>query len=101
VVGAQLCRLSTVDVHTVALQPIQGKITRHYLRYCAVAFCYVHKCELSYIYPGHGVKLHPQSEIILNRVWLGIGEGANVIISQYIIRLVSRLLRSSNWSVLL
>jgi len=39
-----------------------GKITRHYSRFCAVAFCYVHKRELSYvypIYPGHDVKLHP------------------------------------------
>jgi len=36
-----------------------GKITRHYSRFCAVAFCYGHKCELSYIYPGCDVKLHP------------------------------------------
>jgi len=27
--------------------------------YCAVAFCYEHKFELSYIHPGHDVKLHP------------------------------------------
>jgi len=52
VVGAQKCRLATVDAHTVALQSIHGKITRNYSRYCAVAFYYVHKCELSYIYPG-------------------------------------------------
>jgi len=58
-VGAQSYRLSNVDTHTVALQPIHGKITLHYSRYCAVAFCYVHKWELSYIYPCHDVKLHP------------------------------------------
>jgi len=34
-----------------------GKITSHYSRFCAVAFWYVHNCELSYIYPGHDVKL--------------------------------------------
>jgi len=33
-----------------------GKITRQYLRFCAVA--YMHKCELSYTYPGHDVKLY-------------------------------------------
>jgi len=43
-------RVSPVDAHTVVLQPIHGKITEHYSRYCAVAFCYVHKCELSNIY---------------------------------------------------
>jgi len=36
-----------------------GKITRQYSRYCTVAFCYVHKCELSYMCPGHDIKLHP------------------------------------------
>jgi len=36
-----------------------GKITRYYSRICAVAFCYVHKYELPYIYPRHDVKLHP------------------------------------------
>jgi len=35
------------------------KITRHYSRYCTVAFCYVHKCELSYMCPGHDIILHP------------------------------------------
>jgi len=63
-----------------------GKITRHYSRYCAVAFCYVHKCELSYMCPGHDIKLHPHRvKIISNKVcgiWLGFGEGANVIISK-------------------
>jgi len=61
-VGAQLCRLSPVDAHTVALKPIHGKITRHYSRYCTVEFCYVHKCELYHIMfwsSGHDVKLHP------------------------------------------
>jgi len=33
----------------------RGKITRFYSRFCAVAFFYVHMCELSYIYPGHVV----------------------------------------------
>jgi len=41
------------------LETISWKITRHYSRYCAVAFCYVHKCELSYMCPGHDMKLHP------------------------------------------
>jgi len=43
------------------------------------------------------------SEIISQGVWdlVGIGEGANVIISKYVIRLDSRLLRVCNWSVLL
>jgi len=39
--------------HTVALKPVHWKNNyRHYSRYCAVAFCYVHECELSYMYPG-------------------------------------------------
>jgi len=58
-VRAQLYQLSTVDSHTVALQAIHGKISRPYSRYCAVAFCYVHKCEMSYIFSGHDVELHP------------------------------------------
>jgi len=41
------------------LETSHGKITRHYSRYCTVAFCYVHMCELSYICPGHDIKLHP------------------------------------------
>jgi len=57
-------------------------LTINYSRICAVAFCYVHKCELSYIYSGHDVKLHPHRVKfeISNRVcgiWFGIGEGAN------------------------
>lgn len=59
VLGAQSCRLSLVDAHTVALTPVHGKITRHYSRYCAVAFCCTLKCELSYRCPGHDHKLHP------------------------------------------
>jgi len=55
----QLCRLSSVDAHTVTLKPVHGKITRHYSRYCTVVFCCVHKCELSYMCPGHDVILHP------------------------------------------
>jgi len=93
VVGAQLCRLSPVDARTVALKPCSHEeITRHYSRYCAVAFCYMHKCELCYMCPGHDLKLHPctPSEIRSNRVyigpmcgiWLGIGKGANVTISK-------------------
>jgi len=59
-VGAQLCRLSPVDAHTVAVKPVMyEKIARHYSRYCAVEFCYVHKCKLSYMCPGHDIKLHP------------------------------------------
>jgi len=35
------------------------KLTRHYSRFCDMAFCYVHKFERACIYPGHDVKLHP------------------------------------------
>jgi len=35
------------------------KITRHYSRTCAVAFCDVHKCELSCMSPGYNIKLRP------------------------------------------
>jgi len=64
-----------------------GKITRHYSWFCAVAFWNVHKCELSYIYPGHDVEphLHRVKLWISNSVcgmWLGIGEGPNVIINK-------------------
>jgi len=41
------------------LMTSHGKITRQYSRYCTVAFFYVHKCELSYMCPGHDIKLHP------------------------------------------
>jgi len=41
------------------LETSHGKITRHYLRYCTMAFCIVYKCELSYMCPGHDIKLHP------------------------------------------
>jgi len=34
-----------------------GKITRHHSWYHTAAFCYVHKCELSYIRHGHDNKL--------------------------------------------
>jgi len=34
------------------------KITKHYSQYCAVAFCYVHKCEPSYLCVGHDIELH-------------------------------------------
>jgi len=65
----QLYRLSRVDVHTVVLKPVHVKVTRHYSRYCAFAFCYVQACELSYMCPGSGVTLHPHpSEIISNTV---------------------------------
>jgi len=49
-------------------------------------FCCVQKCELSNIYPGHDVKLHPHRvKFVSNRVcgiWRGIGKGPNVIISK-------------------
>jgi len=67
------------------LETTHGKITRHYSQYCTVVFCYVHKCELYYMCPGHDKTAPTRSEIIWNRVcgiWLGIGEGANVIISK-------------------
>jgi len=40
-------------------ETIHGEITRHYSRCCIVAFCYVHKCELSYMCPGRDIKWHP------------------------------------------
>jgi len=58
VVGAQLCWLSPVDAHTVTLKPVPEKITKHYSRYCALVFCYMHKCELCFISPGHRLKLY-------------------------------------------
>jgi len=45
--------------HIHSLETSHGKITRHHSRYCTVAFCYVHKCELSYMCPDHDIKLHP------------------------------------------
>jgi len=41
------------------LETSHGKITRHYSRFCTVAFFHVHKGELSYMCPGHDIKLHP------------------------------------------
>jgi len=74
-------------MHILLPEPFHGKITRHYSRYCAVAFCCVTasaNCRRPTC-PGHDVKLHPHrvNEILSNRVcgiWLGIGEGVNVII---------------------
>jgi len=66
------------------LETSHGKITRHCSRYCTVAFCYVLKCELSYMCPGHDIKLHLH-RVKLYRIgclgWLGIGKSANVIIN--------------------
>jgi len=46
----------------------------------------VDKCELSYMCPGHDIKLHPHRvklyRIWVCGIWLGMGEGANVIISK-------------------
>jgi len=58
----QTCRstvvsMSSVDAHSVALKPVLVTITRNYSRYCAVAFCCVHKC--SHMCPGHYAKLLP------------------------------------------
>jgi len=36
-----------------------SKLPRHYSRHCAISFCYVRKCELSYMGTGHDIKLHP------------------------------------------
>lgn len=55
----QLYRLSTVDTHNVTLKPVRGKLTRHHSRLCSVAFRCVHMCEISYTYPEHDIKLHP------------------------------------------
>jgi len=76
-VGAQLCQLFFDDAHTFAIKQLHGEITRHYS-------C-VHKCELSYRCFGHDVKLHPYRMKLYRRVCeilLGIGKGANVIISK-------------------
>jgi len=60
----------------------------YYIVYVDKMICYVHKCELSDLCPGHNIKLHSHrvpSKIISNRVWvimLGIDEGAHVIISK-------------------
>jgi len=59
---------------SVALQPIHGKIILHYSQYCTLAFCYVHECELSYIYPGHDVKLQPR-RVKLYRIGLKLKVG--------------------------
>jgi len=42
VVGAQLCRLPSVDANTVGLKPLMGKYldSRYYSRFFAVSFCY-------------------------------------------------------------
>jgi len=67
------------------LETSHKKVTRHYSWYCTVAFCYANKCELSYVsWSWHKIASTP-SEIISYRVcgiWLGICEGANVIISK-------------------
>jgi len=78
------------------------RITIHYSQYCTVAFCYVHKYELSYMCLGHDIKLYPHRVKlywIVYGIWLSIDEGANVIISKYVIRLDNWLLRLCNWSV--
>jgi len=55
-----LCGSNTVVlIFSCCLKLFHGKITRHYLRYCAVEFCGVHACELSDMCLGHDVKLHP------------------------------------------
>jgi len=69
------------------LETSHGKITRHYSRYCTVAFCYVLKCELSYMCPGYDIKLHPHRLKLFRialvcGIGLGIGEGASVIIRE-------------------
>jgi len=48
------------------LETSHGKITRHYSRYCTVAFCYVHKCELSW-----------------NCRWVGANEGRDISNTNY------------------
>jgi len=70
--GTVVSIVYTVDAHayTVALKQVMGKITRHYSRYCTVAFCFVHKCELSYMCPGHDIELHPH-RVKLYRIGCG------------------------------
>jgi len=101
--GAQFYRLSPLNAHIVALKPFHGKITIHYSRYCTVAFCYVHKCELSYMCHGLDIELHPHRVKLYRIGCVGSGlvlaNALNVIINKKVIRLDSRLLRLCNWSV--
>jgi len=48
-----------MSMHILFIETSHAKISRHYSRYCTVAFCYVCKCELSCMCPGHDIKLHP------------------------------------------
>jgi len=68
IVGAQLCRLSIINAHTVALKP-----NRHYSLYCTVVFCYVHQCELSYMCPDYDINMH-QHRVKLYRIGF-VGSG--------------------------
>jgi len=47
--------LNLYDLAVVIPETIVGKNTWQYSVYYAVAFCYVHKCELSYICPDHDI----------------------------------------------
>jgi len=69
-----------------AYETNHGKITRHYSRYSAVAFCCVHKCLVSYNVLVMTLNWHPHRVNLfrIGRVgsWFGIGKGSNVIISK-------------------
>jgi len=56
------------------LKPILGKRTRHYSRFCAVAFCYVQNvnCHTSQC-PWHDIKLHPHQVKLcqIGCIWSG------------------------------
>jgi len=41
--------------------------------YCTMAFCYVDKCELSYICPGHDIKLQPHQVKLYHIGCVGYG----------------------------
>jgi len=57
-----------------------GKITIHYSRFCAAAFCYVHKCDVK-LHP-HRVRLYISNMVC--GIWLGVGGGASVLVGRSI-----------------
>jgi len=75
-----------VDACAVALKPVHGKLVDYYSQYCAVTFFCNHKCHMSYMCPGHDVKLHQHRvhlyPLKVFGIWLGLCEGANIIISK-------------------
>jgi len=68
-----LLRMTVLALYTVALKPIHAKITRSYLRYFTVPFCYVHKTSVDCLTCVLVVKLHPH-RVKLHRIkWMRSG----------------------------